>query len=220
MTRRIAIMSDHPVVRVGLRTLVADTGAQVILETGVRNPVPVQLHRDSCDGIVLEVGTAHVDVSLAMCEAAARNPEGPPLIGVECCGREPPWIFRIIGAGLAAYVSLAAESAGLADVLEAACRGEPLIRLQHGGSAGTLRERMTTAQKVAKLSSFDLNLLQLSYTGLKDREIAVELKCGVSTVKHHVEALAWEFDARNRFHLGVWAHEWGLVGAEWSSNEP
>ncbi len=71
------------------------------------------------------------------------------------------------------------------------------------------RQKQTTS--LIKLTSREIDILHLLNTGIKEKEIAVNLRISLSTVKFHISHLFDKFDARNSRLLLKYARDKSFV---------
>jgi len=105
-------------------------------------------------------------------------------------------------AGAAAYVSRDASVQDLLDTLERAARGEALCSPRIMGSLfrrlGTLTRGRSRTPVLNRLTDREREVLALLDEGLLNKEIALRLSIGLSTVKCHVHNILEKLEVRSR----------------------
>lgn len=198
---RIGIVSDFPVIRLGLRVAVEATGARVTFE-GAADPKSVGEAACCCDVMVVDVGTTPGQTSLVICKGMTEDARRAVPIGVECCGFRSVTLRALVDAGLAGCVSLDDGVGPLGACLTSAVQGESFFQFPR--SIRSVASRLDVSER-------DIEMLSLMSAGLTYKEVADELQCGESTVKHHVERLRARLCFRTQFQLGAWARRCCLV---------
>jgi DNA-binding NarL/FixJ family response regulator len=213
MTVRVVLADDQPLVRSGLRVLIADApGITVVGEAG-NGAEAVRLVTDVRPDVVM--------MDLRM----------PGMDGIEAtrlitAGSEPPHVLvlttfddddHVYGALQAGASGFLVKDMALEDILAA-------IRVVADGDAliapsvtRRLIERFAGLPRPAPrreadgITDRERQVLTLVGRGRSNGEIAADLTISVATVKAHVARLLTKLDARDRVQLVIIAYELGLV---------
>jgi DNA-binding NarL/FixJ family response regulator len=178
---RVLLADDHPVVREGLRgMLAAEPDIEVVGEAG-SGPEAVALAGRLRPDVVL------MDLRMPGGEGveAIRQLAGTTVVVLTTYDSDAD-ILRAVEAGAAGYLLKDTPRAVLADSVRAAARGETVLAQ---AVAGRLFGRMRAASGPAhaeQLSAREAEVLALVARGLTNAEIARELYLGEATVKTHL----------------------------------
>lgn len=193
---RVLLVDDHPIVREGLETLLADNGLEVA---------------GSCGTIREAVGVA-ADVALVDLELP--DGDGVDLIrrladSVRCivltAYRRDEQIFAALEAGAAGFLLKGTPSSEILRAIRAVLEG------------GTYLEPAVAARVAAgmrssiRLSAREAQVLALVAEGKSSRDIADRLTIAERTVKFHVTSLLNKLGASNRAEAVARAAERGLL---------
>jgi two-component system nitrate/nitrite response regulator NarL len=152
----------------------------------------------------LRPDVALVDVSmrdgLAAIHAISRR-EAIPVVALAVPHQEPD-VLACVEAGAAGYVTRDATIADLVAAVESVAQGETLcsprmVALMLRRLAALAADGRTTLP-TARLTSRELEIVELIDVGLSNKEIAARLSIGVSTVKNHVHSILEKLSVRRR----------------------
>jgi DNA-binding NarL/FixJ family response regulator len=178
---RVLLADDHPVVRAGLRGMLAGAdGIEITGEAG-SGPEAVTLARRREPDVVL------MDL---------RMPGGGGVEAIARLAADQPWIrvlvlttydtdadiLRAVEAGAAGYLLKDTPQADLISAIKAAARGETVLTPT---VAGRLLHRMRGPQP-ERLSARETEILALAARGLTNPQIAAALFISEATVKTHL----------------------------------
>jgi DNA-binding NarL/FixJ family response regulator len=215
MTIRVVLADDQPLIRAGLRVLVADTPDLEIVGEAGTGAEAVRLAEDvRPDVVVMDIRMPDMDGI----EATRRITTARVLMLTTF--DDDDYVYGSLRAGasgflvkdmaleeiLAAIRVVAGGEALIAPrvtrrlIEEFAARPEPgnAPRPPAGGPSGAITER-------------EREVLTLVGCGRTNHEIAEELFISVATAKAHVARLLAKLDARDRVQLVILAYEMGLV---------
>ena len=219
---RIAIVDDQALVRTGFRmVLEAEPGFEIVGEAG-DGASAIDLARSTAiDVMLMDVRMPGVD-GIAATAAVTAAEDGPRVIVLTTFDLDE-YAFAAIRAGASGFL--------LKDV-----RPQELtaaIRTVHSGEA-TLAPRVT--RRMIELFASDLpaaagttspastvldaltprerEILVAIAEGLNNTELAARFHLSASTVKTHVGRILQKLDARDRVHVVILAHRYGLMSPE------
>lgn len=205
----VLVADDRPVVRAGLRTVVAP--AQVELRAAVALPELVAtVERELPNVVVVAVRENDADPFRAIATAKALHPEMHVLVLADVASVVD--LREAVIAGVDSFLLTDASAEEIRDAVEATARGErvlsPEIAMQ---LAGTWRGGEPVSQEGASpLTPRELEVLQLLTEGLTNQEIGNRLNLSSRTIKTHVQNLLAKLDVPDRtgavargFRLGL-----------------
>ncbi|MFF0556486.1 response regulator [Streptomyces sp. NPDC004266] len=212
---RVLLVDDQPLVRAGLRVLMADTPDLAVVGEAGTGTEAVALARDlRPDVVVMDVRMPGMD-GIEATRIVTAGP-GAPRVLVLTTFDDDEYVYGALRSGasgflvkdmalddiLAAIRVVASGDALIAPgvtrrlIEEFAARPDPVRRPPRGLDGVTERER---------------EVLTLVGRGLSNGEIADRLHISAATAKAHVARLFSKLDARDRVQLVILAYETGLV---------
>ena len=211
---RVVLADDQPLVRAGLRVLIADTpDLDVIGEAGT-GAQAVQLVRDlRPDVVVMDIRMPGMDgieaTRMITAEHAAAR------VVVLTTFDDDDYVYAALRAGASGFL---VKDMALDDILAAirvVAAGDALIapgvtrRLiaQFAGRPEPPRPR----RQIDGITERELQVLTLVGRGMSNAEIAASLLISTATAKAHVARLLAKLGARDRIQLVITAYEAGLV---------
>lgn len=214
MTVRVVLADDQPLVRSGLRVLMADApDIDVVGEAGT-GAEAVQLVRDTePDVAVMDIRMPGMDgiEATGLITAAA----GATRVLVLTTFDDDEYIYGALRAGASGFL---VKDMALDDILGAirvVAAGDALIapsvtrRLIAEFAARP--EPAPHPRPVGNITQREREVLTLVGRGMSNSEIAAHLYISVATAKAHVARLLTKLEARDRVQLVITAYEIGLV---------
>ncbi|GAB3911720.1 response regulator transcription factor [Kibdelosporangium lantanae] len=212
MTVRIVLADDQPLIRNGLRVLIADTPDLTVVGEAGTGVDAVAVARDvRPDVVVMDIRMPGMDGIEATRQLVA-DPE-PPHVLVLTTFDEDEHVYGALRAGASGFL---VKDMALEDILAAirvVANGDALIApsVTRRLIAGFVRNPAPARRPVAGITDREREVLTLVGRGLSNGEIAKELHISAATAKAHVARLFTKLDARDRVHLVIIAYETGLV---------
>lgn len=214
MTVRVMLADDQPLVRNGLRVLIADApDIDVVGEAGT-GAEAVQLVRDTePDVAVMDIRMPGMDgiEATGLITAAA----GATRVLILTTFDDDEYIYGALRAGASGFL---VKDMALDDILAAirvVAAGDALIapsvtRRLVAEFAARL-EPAPHPRPVGNITEREREVLTLVGRGMSNSEIAAHLYISVATAKAHVARLLTKLEARDRVQLVITAYETGLV---------
>jgi DNA-binding NarL/FixJ family response regulator len=223
MTIRVVLADDQPLVRAGLRVLIADTDDIEVTGEAATGAQAVQLARDTRpDVVVMDIRMPGMDGIEATRLITAGGQ--PPRVVILTTFDTDDHVYGALRAGASGFL---VKDMALDDILTAirvAAAGNALIapgvtrrlisRLASMPSATAQRAALRAAalpQQLQSVTVREREVLTLVGRGMSNKEIADSLSISAATAKAHVARLLTKLGSRDRVQLVIAAYETGLV---------
>jgi DNA-binding NarL/FixJ family response regulator len=221
MTIQVVLADDQPLVRAGLRMLIAQTpGIDVAGEAGT-GAEAVRLAREAGpDVVVMDIRMPGMDGIEATQLITAADTHARVLVLTTF--DDDDYVYGALQAGASGFL---VKDMALDDILTAirvVAAGDAIIapsvtrRLiaEFAGQARSgRRPKEITTKVISGITGREREVLRLVGLGMSNAEIAAALCITVGTAKTHVARLLAKLDARDRVQLVITAYETGLVPA-------
>ncbi len=210
MPTRIAIVEDHPVVRQGLRSWLADSEFELVGEAGSAETAVAMIRGCHPDLLLLDVRLPGADG--LDCLTRLRD-EGLRMPAVIFSGYEnPTFNARAAAIGALGYLSKEIDQERLLAALRLAARGESCwSREEMRRLTGALATDRVENDLEAPLTKRENEVLKQLAFGLSNKEIAQALGISYETAKEHVQHILRKIGVTDRTQAAVWAVRRGLV---------
>lgn len=212
MKKRIIIVDDHEVVRLGLRSLLDQYPQyEVVAEASNAKESISMVDAFEPDIVLMDIRLPGRSGIEACEEIKEKHPEVRVIMLTSYA--EDEMLFSAIKAGASGYVLKQIDSEGLVKSLDAVARGEASL-----DPAVTQRvfQEVRRAVKEEEAASFsDLSqqekmVLKLVSEGKTNREIAQSLYLGEGTVRNYVSSILSKLGVSNRAEAAAYAVEHNL----------
>jgi DNA-binding NarL/FixJ family response regulator len=207
VTLRILIANHQPIVRHGLRTLIAnEPDLHVVSETDDGGEAVRLARQLRPDVVLIDLLMSTVDgiAATRLIRAELRDTQVVVMAGVE----EGTSAIEAIRAGAAAYL--------LKDA-----RTDDLLRTVRGAGAGQVALPAQAIDRMVRLvdgrdvlSHRETEVLNLVARGLANKQVAHKLRIAESTVKTHVTAIFSKVGVMSRTQLALYAARTGIVALD------
>ena len=210
---QVVIADDHPMVREGLRSMLftaadmevigeAGSGAEAVAQAQALQPEVMLLDIRMPDGsglaVLHQIKTVSPDTSVIMVTMHDN----------------PDYISRAIAAGAAGYVLKEANRhdllTAIRTVLKPAAAPTPVLLSKSQRVAFNAAQAPTPSGAVS-LNPVERELLLLLADGLSNKEISVQLRCSLGTVKNYLQHLFTTLQVSDRTRAVVEAIRLGLI---------
>ncbi|MCW2912218.1 MAG: LuxR family transcriptional regulator [Actinomycetia bacterium] len=214
MTVRVVLADDQPLIRAGLRVLIADTPDLDIVGEAGTGAQAVQLVRDiQPDVVVMDIRMPGMDGIEATRIITAGSETARVLVLTTF--DDDDYVYAALRAGASGFL---VKDMALEDILagiRVVAAGDALIapsvtrRLiqEFVGRPEPAPER----RAANGITEREREVLTLVGRGMSNSEIAAHLHISVATAKAHVARLFTKLNARDRIQLVIIAYETGLV---------
>ena len=207
MKKRIMIVDDHEVVRLGLKSLLDQYPQyEVISEAKNAKEAIAQVETYQPDIVLMDIrlpGKSGIEA----CEEIKQNFPDVKVIMLTSYA-EDEMLFSAIKAGASGYILKQIDSAGLAKSIEAVARGE--ASLDPAVTQRVFQEvrravKNEEAASFTELSQQEKMVVKLVSEGKTNREIAQSLYLGEGTVRNYVSSILSKLSVSNRAEAAAYA---------------
>ncbi len=211
---RVCIADDHGVVRAGLRSLLIDSGLDVVGEAGNGRAAIEMVNDLHPDVLLLDIRMPDMDGLRALAAIKAAHPQISVIMLTTYAN--PEYLARAISLGAAGYLSKEVDPQRIPRAVRAAATGETLLDrtlLQaalKNVAAPPPVDAEPAALPIPDLTDQETIVLKLIVEGLNNDAIADTLSISRSTVKTHVRHIFQKLDVSDRTQAAVWAVRHGL----------
>ena len=198
----VLIVDDHPIMRVGVASILTGAGFTVIAQAGTGTDA-IRLHRElHPDLTLMDLRLPDVSGIEAIQKIRAQDPAAKIVVLTTYEGDED--IHQAIGAGASGYLIKGMSHTLLPKALHQVHRGS---RFLPHAVIETLQSRIPTSH----LSQREREVLHLMFEGMSNKEIADALQIKEATVKSHVSVILMRLDVTDRTQAVVEGLKRGLV---------
>lgn len=213
MTVRVVLADDQPLIRAGLRVLIADNPDIEVVGEAATGTQAVALARDlRPDVVVMDIRMPDTD-GIAATRTIRGDSEGASVL-ILTTFDDDEYVYAALRAGASGFL---VKDMALDDILAAirvVAAGDALIApsvTRRLIEAFVDRPRASPRRALDGITDREREVLTLVGRGLSNSEIAADLVISVATAKAHVARLFTKLGARDRVHLVIIAYENGLV---------
>ena len=213
-TIRILIVDDQHLIRLGFQmVLEAQEDLEVVGEASDGEQAVREVARLQPDIVLMDVRMPNLDGIAATERIVAANPSTRVLILTTFDLDE--YAFGALRAGASGFLLKDAEGAELVTAVRAVHRGDaalaPRVTRRLVDLVGELPTEHEPPAELAELTEREHEVFVAIARGLTNAEIAEQLFLSESTVKTHVGRILLKLEARDRVHLVIMAHRWGIA---------
>ena len=217
MTIRVILADDQPLVRAGLRMLIAQTPDIDVAGEAGTGAEAVQLAKDTGpDVVVMDIRMPGMDGIEATRLITAADPH--PGVLVLTTFDDDDYVYGALRAGAGGFL---VKDMGLEDILSAirvVAAGDaiiaPAVTRRLIGQFAREPRSSREPRELTAITAREREVLRLVGLGLSNAEIAAALYISIGTAKTHVARLLAKLEARDRVQLVIIAYEAGLVTAQ------
>jgi DNA-binding NarL/FixJ family response regulator len=211
------MIDDHAVLRTGLRMIIENhMGMMVVGEAENRRESLNAIANETPDIILLDLDLGDENGLDLLPELLAAVPDARIILLTGL--RDPEVQRRAILLGAMGLVSKQKAADTVIRAIEKVYAGE--VWLDRAMIASILNDRVNTsgatdqsveAQRIAKLTEREREVIQLIGEGIKNRQIAARLYISEATVRHHLTSVFAKLGVTDRFELVIYAFQHGLA---------
>jgi DNA-binding NarL/FixJ family response regulator len=217
MPIKVLITDDHPVVRQGLRSMLATDDIEIVGEAASGSEAVAMTEQLTPDVVLMDIRMPDMDGLAAMAEMKKHNARAAVIVLTTY--HNVRYLVRAVIYGAAAYLLKGISREELLSAVRTVAKGESLLKVHHLRAIvdRVLKEDSKLApaavKKMKSLTRREREILGLIVQGLTNKQIAEALCISQATVKTHVENLIEKLGVADRTQAAVWAVRAGVAGA-------
>jgi DNA-binding NarL/FixJ family response regulator len=217
VTVRVLLADDQPLVRGGFAFFVnAAPDLTVVAEAGTGREAVELARRSRADVVVMDIRMPEMDGLAATRLITADEDLAGVRVLILTTFEVDEYVFAALRAGASGFLGKNAEPDDLLDAIRTVHRGDSLLspsatRALIGRFLAQPGRYAATAERLARLTDREREVLGLVAAGLSNDDIANHLVVSPHTVKTHVNRTMTKLDAHDRAQLVIAAYEAGLV---------
>jgi len=213
-TIRVLIVDDHPVVRKGIRVLLAgEKDIEVVGEASNGMEAILQVEKQRPDIVLMDLVMPEMDGIEATRQISDKYPEVRILVLTSFAADDK--VFPSIKAGAQGYLLKDTDPAYLVQAIHQVYQGElslsPVIARK---VLQELKRPATQPMTPDPLTEREVEVLQLLAKGLENHAIAARLKLSDATVRSHVSNILGKLHLANRVQATLFALRNGLASLD------
>jgi DNA-binding NarL/FixJ family response regulator len=202
-TIKVLIVDDHPVVRLGLRTMLeSEENISVMGTAGSAKEAFMEVRREQPDVVLMDLRMPEMEGAKAIAELRRMNPDIRILVLTNHELDED--IFRALQAGAMGYLLKSTPQEEIVQAIEMIYENRRCVPPQ-------IRERLLEMIGREELSQRELEVLALVAQGKSNKEIAQHLFISDKTARNHVASCLGKLGARDRTEASTTAIRRGLI---------
>lgn len=210
MAKKLLIVDDHEIIRLGLRSMLEGTDLEIAAEASTSAEAIAAVERSTPDVVLMDIRMEGGDGLNALGRLKLDHPDLP--IVLFSAYDNPTYIARAVALGAAGYVLKSAPRERLIGALETAVTGESAwTREELRRVTGALATPRLSQDIEVPLTQRESEVLRQMALGLTNKEIAKMLGISYETVKEHVQHILRKIGVSDRTQAAVWAVRKNLV---------
>jgi two-component system NarL family response regulator len=200
---KVLIVDDHPVVRIGLRTMLeSESNISVSGVAESARDALTQVEKVTPDVVLMDLRMPEMEGTEAIAELRRIHPNLRILVLTNYGADE--YIFRALQAGAMGYLLKSAPQAEIVRAVE-------MVQDNHRYIPLDIKERLSDRIGREELSQRELEVLTLVALGKSNKEIAKTLFISDKTARNHVASCLLKLGTHHRTEAATIAIKRGLV---------
>lgn len=197
---RIAVVDDHPLIRVGVARALRSTDGIEIIDEGTTAADAIRIAKEKLPDIIL-MGICIPGDGIEAVRAITSD--CPTVKSIILTGSErDEHVMAALEAGARGYVLKAITGPEFVSVVQAIQRGEgyvtPALAARLLRQAEQQKAQKSVANTIEALTHREEQVIDLICRGLSNKEVARALDLSDKTVKHYMTSILQKLQARNR----------------------
>lgn len=210
MSKKLLIVDDHEIIRMGLRLMLEGSGLEIAAEATTAAEAIEAVERSAPDVVLMDIRMEGGDGLNALGRMKLDHPDLP--IVLFSAYDNPTYIARAVALGASGYVLKSAPRERLIEALNMAVAGESAwTREELRRVTGALATPRLSQDIEVPLTQRESEVLRQMALGLTNKEIAKMLGISYETVKEHVQHILRKIGVSDRTQAAVWAVRKNLV---------
>lgn len=210
MSKKLLVVDDHEIVRLGLRLILQGIDIQIVGEATNANEAMEAVVNLRPDIVLMDIRMEGGDGLNALGRMKLDHPDLP--IVLYSAYDNPTYIARAVALGASGYVLKSASRERLHEALLTAASGESAwTREELRRVTGALATPRLSQDIEVPLTQRESEVLRQMALGLTNKEIAKMLGISYETVKEHVQHILRKIGVSDRTQAAVWAVRKNLV---------
>lgn len=210
MSKRLLIVDDHAIARLGTRAALEGTGIEIVAEADKAADALEIVANTPLDAVLLDIRMEGGDGLNTLGRIKLDFPDLPILLlsGYD----NPTYVARAVALGACGYILKTAPVERLIEALNLAFAGEQSwTREELRRVTGALATPRMNQDIDVPLTQRESEVLRQMALGLTNKEIAKMLGISYETVKEHVQHILRKLGVSDRTQAAVWAVRKNLV---------
>jgi two-component system NarL family response regulator len=200
---RVLVVDDHPLVRVGLRTVInAETDMEVVAEAGDGATAIASFTEQKPDITLMDLRLPGMSGPEIITHIRALAPEANVIVLTTYDADED--VYRAVQAGARGYLLKGTFAEGMLDAIRHVHAGR---RLMAPEVAARLADRVSSPS----LTTREVTVLELVAKGMSNREIGAALFLSEDTIKTHLRRIYAKMGVGDRTEAALLAVQRGVV---------
>ena len=210
MSKKMLIVDDHEIIRLGLRSMLEGTDLEITAEATTAAEALSSIEGSLPDVVLMDIRMEGGDGLNALGRMKLDHPDLP--IVLFSAYDNPTYIARAVALGASGYVLKSAPRERLIEALQTAVAGESAwTREELRRVTGALATPRLSQDIEVPLTQRESEVLRQMALGLTNKEIAKMLGISYETVKEHVQHILRKIGVSDRTQAAVWAVRKNLV---------
>ncbi|MBL6723831.1 MAG: response regulator transcription factor [Rubripirellula sp.] len=210
MSKKLLVVDDHEIIRLGLRLMLQGIDVDIVGEATNANEAIEAVASLRPDIVLMDIRMEGGDGLNALGRMKLDHPNLP--IVLYSAYDNPTYIARAVALGASGYVLKSASRERLHEALLTAASGESAwTREELRRVTGALATPRLSQDIEVPLTQRESEVLRQMALGLTNKEIAKMLGISYETVKEHVQHILRKIGVSDRTQAAVWAVRKNLV---------